>query len=172
VDWVTIAVFGRTSEWFGACQKLLFYGVDCRMGRSDSPLHTELVCNDPDGVSLQVRRAEAVRGTDILRVLRDAGGRTLINPELGTEREIGWGGVGPRLVLAVSAVVHVESDQFIEMASKAPTSPVVVASTGLFRRQLRYLASRHQMMFTTNARAPLKFPPDVQLIAARKIWIP
>src|SRR5260221_9411605 len=85
VDWVTIAVFGRSAEWFGACHRLIPYGVDCRIGRDDSPVHDALLCNVAGGVSLQVRRAEAGRALDILRALGGGGHAPITHPELGAE---------------------------------------------------------------------------------------
>src|SRR5436305_10883982 len=99
LDWVTIASFGGAADWLAACQNLLGFGIDCRIGRNDSPLHSELVCDVAGGMSLQVRRAQAARGVSLLRALQGKGD-SIAQADLGAELTSGWGGVRPRLVLA------------------------------------------------------------------------
>src|SRR5947209_7945590 len=117
LDWVTIAIFGGAADWYSACQNLLAFGIDCRMGRDESPLHTELMSDITGGVSLQVRRAEVARAVNLLKAMRGDGNGPIAQPDLGAEFTSGWGGLGPRLVLAVSAVVHVEARHFLEIVS-------------------------------------------------------
>jgi len=34
LDWVTIAIYGGAADWLAACQNLLAFGIDCRIGRN------------------------------------------------------------------------------------------------------------------------------------------
>ena len=51
-------------------------------------------------------------------------------------------------------------------------SLVVQAEGGFFSRKWRYLSSSKELVFYTETRTPLLFSSRVELVTARKIWIP
>ena len=75
-------------------------------------------------------------------------------------------------IKASGAIVQVEPDDFILILSKVDR-PLVVMATGWFlKTNYQYLTSYKGLIFFTKAPAPLLLPGIVELIAAKKIWIP
>ncbi len=75
-------------------------------------------------------------------------------------------------IKASGAIVRVEPDDFILILSKVD-KPLVVMATGWFMKtNYQYLTAYKGLIFFTKSSAPLLLPGGVELIAAKKIWIP
>jgi hypothetical protein len=77
-----------------------------------------------------------------------------------------------RAVKASGTIVSVEPDDFISILSKSSRPLVVTAIGGLIKKNYQYLTSYKGLAFFTKSPSPLNLPGDIELIAARKIWIP
>ncbi len=75
-------------------------------------------------------------------------------------------------IKASGAVVHVEAGDFETILRKIESLLVVCAEGGIFSRKHHYLTSYRGLIFYTRSQTPLLLPPQVELITARKIWIP
>lgn len=77
-----------------------------------------------------------------------------------------------RAIKASGAIISVEPEDFLIILSRSSKSLVVTAHGGLFKANYQYLTSYKGLIFFTKAAAPLMLPGGVEVIAARKIWIP
>ena len=75
-------------------------------------------------------------------------------------------------IKASGAIVRVEPNVFLLLLSKAVKPLVVMAEGGLFRKTYQYLTAYKGLIFFTKSPTPLQFSGDVELIAAKTIWIP
>lgn len=75
-------------------------------------------------------------------------------------------------IKASGAVVRVEAPDFETILRKVEAPLVVRAEGGVFSRKYHYLTSYKGLIFYTRTQTPLLLPPKVELITARKIWIP
>jgi len=75
-------------------------------------------------------------------------------------------------VKASGAIVQVEPDDFILILSKVDR-PLVIMATGWFMKtNYQYLTAYKGLIFFTKSPSPLLLPGDMELITAKKIWIP
>ncbi len=75
-------------------------------------------------------------------------------------------------IKASGAIVRVEPNDFMLVLSRNKNPLVVSAQGGILRTNYQYLTAYKGLVFFTKSPAPLLLPSEVELIAARKIWIP
>ena len=75
-------------------------------------------------------------------------------------------------IKASGAIVRVEPDAFTTILAKSDSPLVVAAEGGWLSRKYQYLTGYRGLVFFCQAPQPLSLPGKVELIAARKIWIP
>ena len=73
---------------------------------------------------------------------------------------------------ASGAIVRVEPNDFLLILSKSNRPLVVIAEGGLLKTNYQYLTAYKGLIFFTKAKTPLMLPGDVEVVAAKKIWIP
>lgn len=75
-------------------------------------------------------------------------------------------------IKASGAIVRVEPEDFMVILSKAEHPLVVAAQSKFLKVTYQYLTGYKGLVFFTKSPEPMQLPSDVELIAARKIWIP
>jgi hypothetical protein len=75
-------------------------------------------------------------------------------------------------VKASGAIVRVLPELFTSLVSKSKEPLVVTAQGGLFRKNHQYLTSYKGLFFYTKSPSPLQFSGNVEMIAAKTIWVP
>lgn len=75
-------------------------------------------------------------------------------------------------IKASGVIVRVEPNEFLGILQRQPKPLVVHATGGFFSTNYQYLSSYKGLAFFTKSPAPLALPPDVEVVHARKIWIP
>lgn len=75
-------------------------------------------------------------------------------------------------IKASGAIVRVEPRDFEAILKKSEAPLVVRSEGGLFSHKYHYLTGYKGLIFYTKTPMPLSLPPRVELITARKIWIP
>ena len=75
-------------------------------------------------------------------------------------------------IKASGAIVSVEPRDFMSILSRISKPLVVMAEGGFFKTNYQYLTGYKGLVFFTKTDVPLLLPGDVELIAAKKIWIP
>jgi hypothetical protein len=75
-------------------------------------------------------------------------------------------------IKASGAIVHVEPDDFANLVSRQREPLVVHAAGGLFSSNYQYLTGYKGLIFFTKSSEPLTFPPQTEMVTAKKIWIP
>ncbi len=75
-------------------------------------------------------------------------------------------------IKASGAIVRVEPNDFMLVLSRNKNPLVVSAQGGILRTNYQYLTAYKGLVFFTKSPAPLLLPSEVELIAARRIWIP
>jgi hypothetical protein len=73
---------------------------------------------------------------------------------------------------ASGAIVSMEPADFTKILLKADKPLVVTATGGMFRKNYLYLTGYRGLMFFTKSDQPLQFGGNVELVVAKKIWIP
>jgi hypothetical protein len=75
-------------------------------------------------------------------------------------------------IKASGATVRVEPNDFISILSRANKPLVVVAKGGLVKSNYQYLTAYKGLIFFTKAENELPLPGDIEVVAAKKIWVP
>jgi len=75
-------------------------------------------------------------------------------------------------IKASGVIVHVSEEDFANILQKSEKPLVICAIGGLFTKKYRYMTSYKGFVFFTKCPAPLMFPPKIETIVAKKIWIP
>ena len=75
-------------------------------------------------------------------------------------------------IKASGAIVRVDPDIFSALLSRAEKPLVVVATGGILRTSYQYLTAYKGFVFFTKSQTALYLPRGVEIIAARKIWVP
>ena len=75
-------------------------------------------------------------------------------------------------IKASGTIVKVEPDVFAALVARAQSPLVVAAPGGFFAKKYRYLTSYKGLAFTTDSDTALPLPPEAEIIAAAKIWLP
>ena len=73
---------------------------------------------------------------------------------------------------ASGAIVRVEPPDFMTILSKTEKPLVVMAQGGFVAKNHQYLTGYKGLVFFTKSMSPLQFSSKVELVTARKIWIP
>ncbi|OHB62858.1 MAG: hypothetical protein A2Y76_03290 [Planctomycetes bacterium RBG_13_60_9] len=80
--------------------------------------------------------------------------------------------VAANAIKASGAIVKVESGDFEAILKKIESPLVVFSQGGLFTTKYHYLTPYRGLIFYTKTQTPLLLSPKVELIAAKKIWVP
>ena len=75
-------------------------------------------------------------------------------------------------VKASGTIVRVEPEEFARIFARQPGLLVVNAQGGFFTTKHQYLTSYKGLAFFTESATPLSLPGGIELVVARKIWIP
>jgi len=75
-------------------------------------------------------------------------------------------------IKASGVIVYVSEEDFANILQKSEKPLVICAIGGLFTKKYRYMTSYKGFAFFTKCPAPLMFPPKIETIVAKKIWIP
>ncbi len=75
-------------------------------------------------------------------------------------------------IKASGAIVRVEPNDFMLVLSRNKNPLVVSAQGGILRTSYQYLTAYKGLVFFTKSPTPMLLPSEVELIAARRIWIP
>lgn len=75
-------------------------------------------------------------------------------------------------IKASGAIVQVDPHDFDEILRKSETPLVVRSEGGFFSHKYHYLTSYKGLIFYTKTPTPLLLSREVELVTARKIWIP
>ncbi len=77
-----------------------------------------------------------------------------------------------KAIKASGAIVQVEPDDFLMILSKADRPLVVMATGGFIKTNYQYLTGYKGLVFFTKSPAEMMLPGDIELVLAKKIWIP
>jgi hypothetical protein len=77
-----------------------------------------------------------------------------------------------RAIRASGAIVSVEPRDFLSMLQRQKEPLVIYATGGFFSTWHNYLSSYKGLAFYSTSPVELDLPRDVELVRARKIWIP
>ncbi|MFC1716090.1 hypothetical protein ACFL6S_20635 [Candidatus Poribacteria bacterium] len=75
-------------------------------------------------------------------------------------------------VKASGAIVKVESADFQKIVAKVDMPLIVRAEGGVFSKKYQYLTAYKGLIFYTKSSSELSFGGDVEIVLAKKIWIP
>jgi hypothetical protein len=75
-------------------------------------------------------------------------------------------------VKASGAIVRIESADFETILGKSDNPLVVCAQGGFFSTNYQYLMGYKGLIFFCKSATPLTLPVSVEVIRAKKIWIP
>ena len=85
-----------------------------------------------------------------------------------------FGAVGAAIANALKAsgaIISVEPQEFLTILERAE-NPLVVHSPSGFLTKYKYLTSYKGLIFFSQSKDPLLIPASIELVAAKKIWIP
>lgn len=74
-------------------------------------------------------------------------------------------------IKASGAIVQVEPNDFMTILQKHE-SPLVVFSQATIFSKNQYMTSYKGLFFYTKSSTPLTLPMDIEIVKAKKIWIP
>ena len=75
-------------------------------------------------------------------------------------------------IKASGAIIRVESTDFMTILSRVENPLVVCSETRFLFRKYHYLTSYKGLIFYTKSATPLILRPSIELIQAKKIWVP
>lgn len=75
-------------------------------------------------------------------------------------------------IKASGAIVSVRPSDFMSILSRNNSPLVVVAEGGLIKKNYQYLTGYKGLVLFTKSIAPLQLKSGIELITAKKIWIP
>jgi ABC-type transport system substrate-binding protein len=75
-------------------------------------------------------------------------------------------------IKASGAIIQVDPQDFQSILSRANKPLVVMAQGGFLKKNFQYLTAYKGLIFFTKSPTLLLLPGDVELITAKKIWIP
>jgi len=93
----------------------------------------------------------------------------------GAAAGAGGGAAAAAIIQAIKAsgvVVRVEPGDFGTILSMAEAPLVVTAPAGWRGRKFAYLTSYKGLAFYSTSKSPLPLPEHVEVVEAKKIWIP
>jgi hypothetical protein len=74
-------------------------------------------------------------------------------------------------IKASGAIIQVEPNDFMDMLARNPDPLVVFSPAGMFSKN-QYLTAYKGLFFYTKNPTPLALPTNIELVQAKKIWIP
>jgi hypothetical protein len=74
-------------------------------------------------------------------------------------------------VKASGAIVQIDPNDFLEILQHNQDPLVVFSQAGMFTKN-QYLTSHKGLCFYTKSAIPLTLPVKIELVQAKKIWIP
>ena len=77
-----------------------------------------------------------------------------------------------KAIKASGAIVSTEPNDFLLILSKTNKPLVVLAEGGFLKTNYQYLTNYKGLTFFTQSSTPLELPNDIELVVAKKIWIP
>ena len=75
-------------------------------------------------------------------------------------------------IKASGAIVHVEPQDFETVLSRSSKPLVIISEGGFLKRNYQYLTAYKGLVLFAKSPVPLQLRGDVELITAKKIWIP
>ena len=75
-------------------------------------------------------------------------------------------------IKASGVLVSVEPEEFSKLMSRAGDPLIVVAESGIFTKNYKYLMSYKGLAFFTKSDAPLPLPTGAEIVNAGRIWNP
>ncbi len=75
-------------------------------------------------------------------------------------------------IKASGVIVNVAADDFLQILARQPQALVVHAEGGFLSTNYQYLTSYKGLAFFTKSNEPLNLPSGVELVVAKKIWMP
>jgi hypothetical protein len=75
-------------------------------------------------------------------------------------------------IKASGVLVQVAPEEFAKIFRRVEKPLVVYAAGGFFSRQHSYLTSYKGLAFFTKSKEEIAFSRDVELVVAKKIWVP
>lgn len=75
-------------------------------------------------------------------------------------------------IKASGAIVRIESKDFQSIVTKSEKPLVIISEFTFFGKHYKYLTGYKGFVFYTKSKTPLDFSSNVELMAARSIWIP
>lgn len=75
-------------------------------------------------------------------------------------------------IKASGAIIRVDPENFQKIIAKANKPLVVRATGGVVRKNYQYLTAYKGLIFYTKSLSELSLPSDLEIILAKKIWIP
>ena len=77
-----------------------------------------------------------------------------------------------KAIKASGAIVQVEPNDFLVILSKTNKPLVVLAEGGFLKTNYQYLTGYKGLVFFAKSSTPLQLTGDIELVVAKKIWIP
>ena len=75
-------------------------------------------------------------------------------------------------IKASGAIVRVESTDFMTILDKVDNPLVVCSESKFISTKYHYLTAYRGLIFYTKSATPLMLRPSIELIRAKKIWVP
>jgi hypothetical protein len=75
-------------------------------------------------------------------------------------------------IRASGVLIRVQPAEFAKILARGKDPLVVIAEAGFFTRKFQYLTSYKGLAFFTSSKEAVQLPADVELITAKKIYIP
>jgi hypothetical protein len=75
-------------------------------------------------------------------------------------------------IKASGAIVKVEPMDFMAILEQAENPLVVYCESRFFSTSYQYLVGYKGLVFYTKSRTPLMLPDKIEIVVAKKIWIP
>jgi hypothetical protein len=77
-----------------------------------------------------------------------------------------------RAIKASGTIVRVEPTDFLSILARTSKPLIVISKGGFLSKHLQYLTSYKGLAFFTKSSTPLQLPGDIEVIDAKRIWIP
>ena len=75
-------------------------------------------------------------------------------------------------IKASGAIVRVEPLDFMALLERAENPLLVYSESRFFSTSYQYLMGYKGLVFYTKSRTPLDLPRNIEVVTAKKIWIP
>jgi hypothetical protein len=75
-------------------------------------------------------------------------------------------------IKASGVLVRLEPEEFAKLLRRVKEPLVVVAEGGWFSKNYQYLVGYKGLAFFTKSESPLALPADVEVVTAKRLWIP